>query len=239
MSYTLEEQMKTLWFVGNVGTKQHFYIFICPSIHPSIPCVFNQILILPLFVFDRCGFRTGVPSFVSRSVQPTPKPTALVAQRAAPAAPALEARRAESPDLHQTMMSPKNPPAAPHLTARHPCRARPMGTWAALPAWAPALLPPTAATSTPPALRFCRGWSRPAGPAWGRPTRPWPSLLPRLRRFWRPGSRRTVWPGLLLESCPPSTENPTLASRRTCSEARRERRSERDIVWSTGTVRSF
>lgn len=196
-------------------------------------------LIWPLSLLNRCGFRTGVPSFVSRSVQPTPKPTTLVATRAAPAAAALEGRRAASWDLRPTTTSPKNPPAAPHLTARPPCRARPTGTWAARPAWAPARLLPTAATLTPPPLRFSRGWSRPAGPAWGRPTLPWPSLPSRLRRFWRPGSRRTVWPGPLPESCPPSTENPTPPSRRTCSEAQRKRKWETDIVCSTGAVTSF
>lgn len=204
--------------------------FLPPSIYPSISYWF-----LPWFVFIRCGFRTGVPSFVSRSVQPTPKPTALVAPRAAAATP--EGRRVESRDLHQTMMSPKNLLAAPHLTARPPCRAQPTETWAAPPAWAPARLLPTAATLTAPALRFSRGWSRPAGPAWGRPTRLLPSLPSRLRRFWRPGSRRTVWPGPLPGSCPPSTENPTLPSRRTCSEAQRGEKTG-NIMLSAGTVRS-
>lgn len=154
-----------------------------------------------------------------------PKPTALVAPQAA-AATTLEARRAESRDLHQMTTSQKNLLAAPHLTAQPHCRAQPMETWAAPPAWAPARLLPTAATLTAPVPRFFRGWSRPPGPAWGRLTQRWPSLLFRLRRFWRPGSRRTVWLGPLLESCLPSTENPTLPSRRTCSEAQRERKQE-------------
>lgn len=88
----------------------------------------------PPSVPNRCGFRTDVPSSVSRSAQPTPKPTTLVATQAAPAAAVLEERRAENRDLPQTMMSPKSPPAAPHLTARPPCRAQPAETWAALPA---------------------------------------------------------------------------------------------------------
>lgn len=181
-----------------------------------------SLFLLP--VSDRCGFRTGVPSSASRSAQPTPKPTALVATQTP--ATALEGRRVERRGLHQMMMSPRNPPAAPHLTARPPCPALPMETWVALPAWAPAQPLLTAVTQTTPAPPFSRVWSLPAGPVWDRPTRPWPSPLPRLRRFWRPGSQRTVWPGPLLESCPPSTENPILPSRQTCSEAQWKRRNK-------------
>lgn len=150
------------------------------------------------------------------------KPTALEEPPAALPAAALEARKTESPDLHQTTMNPKNLPVAPHLTAPPLCPARPMETWGALPAWVPAPCPSALATPTPPARRSFRGWRHPAGPTWDQPTLPWLSLLPRLRRFWRRGSRRTVWLGPLLASCPPSTENPTLPSRQTCSEAQRE-----------------
>lgn len=189
-----------------------------------MPC-----LHLCMCVSVRCGFRTDVPSSVSRSVQPTPKPTALLAPQAAAPTTALEGKRAGSQDLHQMMMSLKSPPVAPHLTARPPCRAQPMETWGALPVWAPVRLLPTAATPTPPALRFSRGWSLPAGPVWGPPTRPWRSPLPRLRRFWRPGSQRTVWPGPLPESCPPSTENPIPPSRQICSEQQRKTNEKQTV----------
>lgn len=195
----------------------------------NLSCFYNLTFISPWSVCTRCGFRTGVPSFVSRSVQPTPRPTAPEVAQVAATTAAPEERRAASQDPHQMTMSPKNLPAAQHLTARPPSRVQPMAIWEAPPAWAPAQLLPTAVTPTAPALRCSRGWRRPAGPAWVHPTQLWLSLPSRLRRSWRPGSRRTVWPGPSPESCPPSTENPTQPSRQTCSEAQGET--------SAGTVR--
>lgn len=191
------------------------HLSVCLSVYRSV----SISLSLSLSIYLRCGFRTGVQSFGSRSVQPTPKPRALVPQAAAAAA-TLEGRRTATWGHLQTT-SPKTRPAAPPPTARLLSQARPAGTWEAPRAWVPARLLPTVATATVPALRSSRGWSHPAGPPWVHPTRPWPNPPSRLRRFWRPGSRQTVWVDRSLGSCPLSTESLTPPSRQTCSEAQR------------------
>lgn len=129
------------------------YVCVCNIyLHRTLAPSVHQPSVCPSL---RCGFKTGVQSFVSRSVQPMPKPQAPAPREAVVTAPLWEKSMVNWELLQMT--SPKTPPAAPRLTAQLLFLAQPTATWEAPQAWVPVQLLPTVATLIALALQFSRG----------------------------------------------------------------------------------
>lgn len=140
-----------------IHTYLYLAIYICVCVcniylHRTLAPAIHQPSICPSL---RCGFKTGVQSFVSRSVQPMPKPQAPALREAIVTALLWEKSMVNWDLLRMT--SPKTLPAAPCLTVQLLFLAQPTGTWEAPQAWVPVQLLPAVATLIAQALQFSRG----------------------------------------------------------------------------------